>query len=245
MTFSPDAVNGQPRQYHNQDQYLSLLAGLPAHLSLFSANKPPVSRLTLEQRLKALEPHHRFLLSEIEGILQWGYFSPEMTHEFNADGSLLPVEKIKAVLAAIEDHALQTLVRDKIDFRTLVGALRQRHQDVHNRPQGQWTVSRFKQNIENNWQEPCFRLEHAMPWLTEAKQFIDSDQPLALEKLLMKNAWLHLSRPLANHGFSFYAVVIYVLKWNIVERWSRYDGDLAVQRFDQLLQAGLSRGEAG
>jgi len=227
--------------YHSPDQYLTLLSGLPANISLFSSKKTPVSRLKLEEKLKTLEPEHRQLLADIEGVLQWGYLSPQMKHDLDAGGAEQPVKQIKKVLAAVKDRQLKTLVRDKLDFRTLVGALRHRHDDPSVPLAGDWTVSRFKQNIENNWQEPYFRLEHACPWLVEAKQYIDNDEPLLLEKLLLQNAWQHLSRPPQAQQFSFYAVVIYVLKWNIVERWTRYNNEFAAQRFQQLVQQGLEQ----
>lgn len=233
--------------YHNPDQYLTLLSGLPANISLFSAKKTPVSRLKLEQKLVTLEPQHQRLLTDIESVLQWGYLSPQMKHDQNKANAPQPVQRIKKVLAAVTDPSLNTLVRDKLDFRSLVGALRHRHDDPANVLSGNWTVSRFKHNIETHWQEPYFRLEHACPWLVQAKQYIENDEPLLLEKLLLKTAWQHLSRPpcgavvgAAGQEFSFYAVVIYVLKWNIVERWTRYDSKAASQRFQQLIQSGLS-----
>lgn len=227
--------------YHNPDQYLTLLSGLPANISLFSAKKTPVSRLTLEQKLTTLEPHHQRLLSDIERVLQWGYWSPQMKHEQTQKDAPQPIVRIKKLLATIKDPQLNTLVREKLDFRSLVGALRHRHNDPEDVLSGDWTVSRFKKNIENNWQDPYFRLEHACPWLIEAKQFIDNDEALLLEKLLLKTAWQHLSRPAAGQAFSFYAVVIYTLKWHIVERWTHYDQDAASLRFQQLVQAGLER----
>lgn len=238
------AYNGETQNYHNVDQYLTLLSGLPANISLFSAKKTPVSRLKLEQKLKTLDPSHRRLLADIEGVLQWGYLSAAMKHEASRSDAIAPVKKIKQVLASIQDKELNTLVRDKIDFRTLVGALRKRNDNPTLSLQGNWTVSRFKQPIENNWQEPYFRLEHARPWLVEAKQHIDNDEPLALEKLLLQTAWKHLSRPAAAREYGFYAVVIYVLKWNIVERWTRYNEEAASQRFQELIQTGLQQAEA-
>ena len=235
-----NSFGAQTIDFHNPDQYLTLLSGLPANISLFSAKKTPVSRLKLEQKLKTLEPHHRQLLTDIEGVLQWGYLSPQMKHEQGKANALHPVKRIKNVLESVKDKQLNTLVRDKLDFRTLVGALRHRHDDPATPLSGNWTISRFKQNIENNWQEPYFRLEYARPWLVEAKQYIDNDEPLLLEKLLLQTAWQHLSRPPQAQQFSFYSVVIYVLKWNIVERWTRYDGDAAGQRFQQLIQQGMA-----
>jgi hypothetical protein len=36
-------------------------------------------------------------------------------------------------------------------------------------------------------------------------------------------------------------VVIYVLKWNIVDRWGRYNGEAALRRFDELTDASLEK----
>ena len=43
----------------------------------------------------------------------------------------------------------------------------------------------------------------------------------------------------AEHQFDFEAVVIYVVKWSIVERWGRYNSAGAARRFEELTESAL------
>jgi hypothetical protein len=41
------------------------------------------------------------------------------------------------------------------------------------------------------------------------------------------------------HWFDFEAVVIYVLRWDLIARWIGQDGAAALRRFDGLVENGL------
>ena len=60
-----------------------------------------------------------------------------------------------------------------------------------------------------------------------------------LFRSLEEQAWKNVSRQAGEHEFDFEAVVIYVLKWDIVDRWVRYNGEEAAKRFEELTRAGL------
>ena len=61
----------------------------------------------------------------------------------------------------------------------------------------------------------------------------------ALERLLLEQAWKSVVRQTGEHLFDFEAVVIYVLKWNITDRWVRYNAEAAARRFRDLTEAAL------
>ena len=64
---------------------------------------------------------------------------------------------------------------------------------------------------------------------------------IALERLVLDEADKRLRRLAGEHLFDFEAVVIYVLQWSMVDRWSRYNSEAAVRRFDDLTESGLGR----
>ena len=66
----------------------------------------------------------------------------------------------------------------------------------------------------------------------------DNDS-LGLERLILQEVWTNLGRHRGEHLFDFEAVVIYALRWHVIDRWTRYDGVIAAERFDQLVEAGL------
>ncbi len=64
--------------------------------------------------------------------------------------------------------------------------------------------------------------------------------PSHLERLLLATIWNHLERLSDGHHFDFAAVVIYVMRWDLVARWTGYHGEEAAQRFDALVAAGMA-----
>ena len=53
-------------------------------------------------------------------------------------------------------------------------------------------------------------------------------------------AWDHLEQVSDGHYLDFEAVVIYVLRWDMIARWTTYDGEEAVRRFDELVEQAMA-----
>ena len=102
-----------------------------------------------------------------------------------------------------------------------------------------WGFGRWVGHITRNWTDPDFRLGGVFPWLGEADRLMRADDTVALERLILEQAYRRLQRQAGEHEFDFEAVVRYVLKWNIVDRWGRYNSEAAARRFEKLAEAGL------
>lgn len=230
------------------DAFIALLSGLPGHHALPGSRQPPLSRLKLERRLATLPDAERALVAEIESLLQWRHFSldTDNTELVRRQRRLqqrlarqLPELATDDLANRLELGELATLVAERLDLRTLMAALWYRQYGGGQAPAGDWSASRFRQRIEANWQEPGFHLDSVFPWLPEILELMRAQQPWPLEKRLLQLGWQQLERHRQAGDFSIKAVVIYVLKWDMVERWSRHDGDQALRRFRQLCDQGL------
>lgn len=215
------------------ERYVTLLSSLPAHGALFSEKKTPLSRIALNQRLKQLQPEHLKILKGIEETFNWDKLPLSLADDLFITAN----KKLKQKLS----HDIQILLDDKINLRTVVGALRYRHYHSNGTGKaevlnGNWTNSRLKSCIENHWSEPTFKLEGIYTWLPEASDLIKQEKILALEALILKNAWKLISSHQDCQPFSFKSVIIYVLKWNIIDRWTRYDSYTAIQRYQHIIQ---------
>jgi hypothetical protein len=224
------------------EKYVTLLSSLPVHGALFSEKKTPLSRISLNQRLKQLQPEHQAILKNIEETFNWDKLPLSLTN------TLFITTHKKLKLPLSED--VQVLLDDKINLRTVIGALRYRHyrssesdresdRESNGKAKslsGNWTNSRLKSRIENHWSEPTFKLETVYPWLQEALDLIKQERILALEKLILKSAWELIDSHQDYQPFSFKSVIIYVLKWNIVDRWTRYDSYTAIQRYQHIIK---------
>lgn len=213
--------------------YVMLMSSLPSPEALFLAKQPPLSRLKLDQRLRVLEPEDAETLRLVEDALQWDRLPISMTEEE-------VVARVRRALSGIENETLQQIIHDRLELRTVVAALRRRRRGEGPPAPGTcWGVGRWVGHIARNWTEATFRLDRVFPWLREADKLMKAGDTVALERLLLQQAWKKLVRLAGEHEFDFEAVVIYVLKWNIVDRWGRYNGEAAMKRFEDLVDASL------
>ncbi|WP_052249863.1 DUF2764 family protein [Tateyamaria sp. ANG-S1] len=213
------------------DAYVSLVASLPSSERLFVAKRPPLSRLRLERRLSALSEGDARTLARIEGLLSWS------AYDRGSDLRTL-VGRAKAVMTDLPQRTLRRIVNERMELRTAVAALRMRHSGA-GAPQGDWGYGVWTSHIAANWGDTTFGLDRSMPWLRQAWQLLEKGDPLALQRHLLDVTFRQLQRHAGRHHFDFEAVVIYVLKWNIFDRWAKADSVAAAQRFTELSEDAL------
>lgn len=216
-------------------RYVMLITSLPYHGPLFGARQTPLSRLRLIHRLKILEEGDAQALRDLSSVLAWIHQSMSVT-----DAEL--IKRAKRFEEAWGEGFLNDIMRFRMELRTVYTALRRRRRGEHLPPVGQpWGYGRWVRHIERYWNEPGFRLQQVYPWVNKAERLIDARDSLSMERLLLGIVWDYLTRISVGHEFDFEAVVIYVLRWDLIARWSSYNGTRAVQRFDNLVDSGMGR----
>jgi hypothetical protein len=216
-------------------RYVMLITSLPYHGPLFGAHQTPLSRLRLNYRLKILDEADAQALRDLSSVLEWIHQSMSVT---NAE----MIARAKHVEETWGDGFLCDIMRFRMELRTLYTALRRRRRGETKPPTGQpWGYGRWVRHIENYWNEPGFRLQQVYPWINEAERLIEARDSLGLERLLLGIVWGYLTRISVGHEFDFEAVVLYVMRWDLIACWSSYDGARAVQRFDHLVDHGMGR----
>lgn len=217
------------------DAYVALIASLPSRETLFVAKQAPLSRLKLNQRLRVLSDEDSAALKMIEDALDWRSLPMKVTEQD-------VISRSRRILQHVDNETLQQIVRDRLEIRTCIAALRRRALgEGAPSKETPWGIGRWVDHIARNWTEPTFRLDGVFPWLREANRLMREGDTVALERLVLAEADKRLRRLAGEHLFDFEAVVIYVLQWSMVDRWSRYNAEVAVRRFDDLTEAGLGR----
>ena len=239
MDTGCDQGFGIDRTADRATRYVALITSLPFHGPLFGARHTPLSRLRLEQRLRVLDPADALCLQRLTEILDFIHHSMTLT-----DAEL--VRRSRALEAELPGELLRELLRFRMEMRTLLAAQRRRRRGETSPPRERdWGYGRWVSQIERNWLEPGFRLERVFPWVGEAERLLRADDSLGLERLKLAVTWAHLDRMSEGHWFDFEAVVIYVLRWDLIARWTGHDAEAALARFDALVEAGLGEwGEA-
>ncbi|MGD8909425.1 MAG: hypothetical protein PVF13_01065 [Chromatiales bacterium] len=216
-------------------RYVMLITSLPYHGPLFGAHQTPLSRLRLSYRLKILDETDIQALRDLSSVLEWIHQSMSVT-----DAEL--IARAKRFEETWGTGFAYDIMRFRMELRTLYTALRRRRRGETKPPAGQpWGYGRWVRHIEHYWNEPGFRLQQVYPWINEAERLVETRDSLGLERLLLGFVWGYLTRISVGHEFDFEAVVIYVMRWDLIARWSSYDGARAVQRFDSLVDTGLGR----
>lgn len=214
-------------------KYTLLITSLPPHpRELFTMKQPPLSRIQLNRRLTLLDEQDATNLENIETLIHWSEVPDLSDSEFVRQGELL--------LKSITNDFVKQLLIWRLQIRTLMTALRKRHQGLENVDKENLIgFGNYLRQIHQHWQEQDFNLSYLEPWLSEANNLLITNKSLELEKLLLNRVWQHYQRLGQNHYFDFEAVVIYVLRWNIIHRWHSYNKEQAITRFDELVTAGL------
>lgn len=216
-------------------QYITLMSSLPHIGRIFTEHGTGLSKFRLDERLKLLRPDHHRLLDRAIGVTAWAGVG-----RYRTDAEIIALAR--SVMAELGEYpTLQALVQSRMETRTIIAALRRRRDGAADPGDvTSWGFGRWCRRIQENWSDPGFGLSHFMPWVAEADQHLRSGDHIAMERVVLTHAFTQIDRLAAGHDFDFEAVVIYVLRWIIVERWTLYSPAKAAERLRQLLDEALS-----
>jgi len=214
-------------------QYIELICSLPYLANPFVPRRAPISRVQLNKRLSMLDFGDRALLGKLTASFYWGGISAG-----ESDSEL--VRRARRTMDLVEYNDMREWLLWRMDLRTLVAALRRRHRGEDVPPAGTaWGFGRYTRHIERNWNHPHFRLEQHFTWLPEARQLLERGESHELERLLLGEAWSYYSSRQASDDYSFSAVWLYLMRWDLVDRWTSYNAEHARQRFDELVNSAM------
>jgi hypothetical protein len=213
--------------------YIMLMASLPPLGDLLGQNQTPLTEIQLRHRLRFLTDQDSKTLSQIEQLVRRSKQPVEWT-----DAQI--VGSSKALLHHLRSNTLKQAVEFVVNLRTIVAALRRRRLGENSPPkQSDWGYSPWIQRIERHWTEPDFGLGTVVPWVSKARRLWDDDDSVELERLMLVESWKQFGRLSNGHYFDFAAVVLYVLRWSLINRRVNYDRETAQKRFNSLIDDGI------
>ena len=216
-------------------EYVQLMASLPALGPILAAKRAPINRIRLLARLQGmLRPEHLAEIQAAASILAW----PEQAM-LTSDAEF--VSKARKVIPTLKSETLRQLVHDQLEQRTVLAALRRRHAGQAAPASSEsWGYGQYVDRIRANWREPGFGLGQSLNWVLPAKDKLDKSDATGLERILLEAAWRQADRLVGAHYFDFEAIALYVLRWDLLDRWTRYDAEAAAARFGALITDALN-----
>jgi hypothetical protein len=209
--------------------YYTLLASLPPLPRFDRTERLPITRERLVQRLSMLAEDDAQLYEHAVDFLAW-----QRQSATRSDQEM--IANFKKMEGHIALPVLQSILDFLIDQRTVMAALRRRRCGLPAPAAGEpWGVGRYVRHIERNWDDPHLKLSAVYPWIPQARTHLEAGETLALERLLKNVLWDHLDRSVPAYEFGFSAVLIYIIKWDILDLWLSYDIEDAKVRFDELV----------
>lgn len=210
--------------------YYTLVTSLPYLQRFDKAERLPITRERLIQRLKMLDSEDYKLVEMVAEFISWrrqpvGRTNAEIVSIYNQGMKLI-----------FESKLLKPLFELPVNQKTIITALRRREKDMPRPNPGElWGIGPLVRHIEHNWDKPFFKLQSTYPWIVQAKNYLHEGELLKLEYLLANLIWNKLESALIKNYFGFEVVVAYLLKWDILQQWLSYNTEEAKVRFDELV----------
>ena len=210
-------------------RYFTLMASLPPLPRLERAERLPINRQRLEERLTMLEDEDSEVVQTAWDYLLW--------QRQPIDRTDAEVARFYREITTSPSHpTLIKLIEFRMTERTLMVALRRRRRGLGPPKAGEpWGVGPWVRAIENGWDATDFKLGSVFPWIDEARRRLEADDSLGLQQLLMNLVWDHLVAIGEKDPFSFDALLAYLFRWDILNRWLTHDPPTAQRRFEALL----------
>ncbi|KTD10819.1 V-type ATP synthase subunit A [Legionella gratiana] len=209
------------------DQYYTVVCSLPRMKAQFQIEETPISRLQLEKRLKLLPVDKYTLAFTVESLAWTSWFMPQQ--------SVADLRNVFQRVIDSESVFLRDILIWFFDLRSILAAVRMRNdkKEPPENPKECW-ITRWNYKLLRNWNELDFGLKSIYPWLPKVAVDIAKKDTVAVEKFLLSYIWKYLSMCERGHYFDFEAIIIYLLRWNIIQYWSQFNKVNALNQLNEL-----------
>ncbi|KTC84456.1 hypothetical protein [Legionella brunensis] len=213
--------------------YYMVISSLPRIFPDYKVESPPISRLQLEKRLGLLPIETQTRLYAIESLVWSSWFNPSQSVE--------KTRKDYQQLMQINSRVICNLIVWYFDLRSIVSALRMKHigKAPPANPKNHW-ITHWDQKLIEHWSEPDLGLKFVYPSLIKMAEDLARNDTPAVEEFLLNFIWKYLSSIETGHYFDLEALIIYLLRWDIVQYWSTFSTTNILEKVNELYQALVS-----
>jgi hypothetical protein len=215
----------------SSNQYYTLIGSLPALPTHFAdVERVPISSLRLDERLKMLRPEDTQTIENLTDFLAWDRQPLEKSDE-------AVCRHYEAFMAHEKNPMARNVIEQAMTIRTIVAALRRRQRGLEpSSSNGPWM-----EHIRRNWKHADFRLGQRFPWIREAEARLGEQPPSQADRALLEIVWKIAKRLSDEYQFTFEAVILYLVRWELVNRWTSRDAAKGREQFETLVRDAMAQ----
>jgi hypothetical protein len=210
------------------DRYHMLIASLPHMPRHFEVERVPINRIRLEERLRLLDTRDAAVARQVQDFLRWDR-QPRGLRDADV------VRHYQELMVGAKNPLVREMIAFRMDVRTVVSALRRRQRGMPP-PLG---VGQWASVIQRNWRQAQFDLGRHLPWIADVERLLAEGDALAVERRILEVTWSHWARLAERYVFSFETLLLYLARWEIVDRWVRLDLEKGRELFTGLVKEAL------
>ena len=208
--------------------YFTLIGSLPALPAVYDqADRVPISSRVLNDRLKMLESRDAQVVEQMGDFLVWERQPLERRDEE-------VIRHYHQFMETVPDRFARNLIEQVMSFRTIICGLRCRRLKIE-MPLGGPPVT----SITRNWNQQDFHLGAQFPWVAEMDAKLNGDSPFDIERMKLDITWKFAKRKAEQFHFTFEAVVLYLIRWEILNRWVMRDAEAGQEKFNKLVSEAM------
>jgi len=212
--------------------YTELLCSLPNLVDPFRYQQHTISIVQLQKRMNMLEHDDYIWLTRFRRLFYWRDL------RLDADEETLVRQGNRFIDQTRYDDIREWLLW-RMDVRTIIAALRRKHAGESVPVKNTWGYGRFVHHIQAHWTSPCFGLEHRFTFLPDINNHLTAGDSYLLEKTLLSAIWKYCNTCSPLRAYSFSAIILYLMKWSLIDQWTQYDSTAALEHFNELTKSCL------
>lgn len=211
--------------------YYTLAASLPFLPPLPQNRNLPLTRHNLEKRIQGM-----LTLEDLLLLQRYQSYVSFSRHSEESDAAYL--RSIAVFMETLPDRDLRESLGWFMDFRMTTAAIRRRELGISPPTDTDgWWRGYVLEYLIRYWEDPTFRLERRFPFLAEYVASIRRGDMADAGRLLLEAAETELRRASEDHEFSLTAIIFYVLRFGLIERWIiQRDEQRATEAINALIQ---------
>lgn len=214
--------------------YYMLVSSLPQLPARFDGGRLPISWPTLRNRLRMLEQEDSRITRQVGLYFLWDRQPLDRTDEE-------VIERYHELLRNTTNHLVRHLVRSRTEMRLIISCVRRRAAGLGPPSWIDRDTSSDSSlgHLRKHWLDPNFNLGVRYRWVEAFRNALEAGDMREAQRAVFNERWNDWTHIAEKQTFAFEAIIAYLVRWEIIDRWTSQNVDAGKARFNQLIEETL------